>query len=294
LEGETNPGEGVSNVARASKLSLERKNMRKTIPFAAFLALAVAIVSCSPGVAPVGEIEIQYSARGPLETSHASIPGYELTYPAAMLEGEHPIITWGNGTFAIPIVYQGLLDHFASYGFVVIASTSTMTGSGEEMLDGVDWLVDENSREGSVFFNKIDVDHVGATGHSQGGGGTINAGTDPRVTCTAPIQPTPGSVADLQGPMFLIAGSEDSIVPEPWVAASTYGPALVPTIYGIAQGASHLEPLTDAGMMRGYLTAWFCAELLGHEDARTAFFGDGESCEICNNENWVVMRKNLE
>jgi hypothetical protein len=47
-------------------------------------------------------------------------------------------------------------------------------------------------------------------------------------------------------------------------------------------------------MTRGYLTAWFCAELLGDEDARTAFFGDGENCEICNNDNWVVMRKNLQ
>lgn len=267
--------------------------MQRRIRMFTPLALALAIVSCSPGPMPVGEIEIRYAARGPLETVQASIPGYELYYPVDMLEGEHPIITWGNGTFAIPLVYQGLLDHLASHGFVVIASTSSMTGSGEEMLGGVDWLVDENSREGSIFFNKIDVDHVGATGHSQGGGGTINAGTDPRVTCTAPIEPTPGRVAEVEGPMFLIAGSEDLIVPKSWVTASTYDPALVPTIYGIAQGASHLTPLADAGMMRGYLTAWFCAELLGHEDARAVFFGEDGNCEICNNDNWVVMRKNL-
>jgi hypothetical protein len=210
-----------------------------------------------------------------------------------MQDGAHPIITWGNGTFAVPILYQGLLDHFASYGFVVIASTSVMTGSGEEMLGGVDWLIDENSRTGSMFFNKLDVDHVGATGHSQGGGGTINAGTDPRITCTAPIEPTPGRVADLEGPMFLLAGSEDFLVPASWVTASTYDPALVPTVYGIAQGADHLTPLGDGGMMRGYLTAWFCAELLGHEDAGEAFFGDGANCEICDNVNWVVTRKNL-
>jgi len=252
------------------------------------------MISCSPGPVPLGEIETRYAARGPLETSHASIPGYELDYPSYMAEGEHPIITWGNGTFAIPLIYQGLLDHFASYGFVVIASTSTMTGSGQEMLGGVDWLVDENSRAGGIFFNKIDIDHVGAAGHSQGGGGTINAGTDPRVTCTAPIEPIPGRVADLQGPMFLIAASDDALVPASWVTASTYDPAPVPTIYGIAQGAGHLTPLADGGMMRGYLTAWFCAELLGDEDARKAFFGENENCEICNNDNWIVMRKNLQ
>ena len=267
--------------------------MRNEISVGTLIALALALVSCSPGPAPVGEIEIQCAARGPLETSRSSIPGYELYYPSEMAAGAHPIITWGNGTFAIPIVYQGLLDHFASYGFVVIASTSPMTGSGEEMLGGVDWLVDENSRAGSIFFNKLDIDHVGATGHSQGGGGTINAGTDPRITCTAPIEPVPGRVADLNGTMFLVAGSQDSIVPSSWVTASTYDPALVPTVYGIAQGADHLTPLLDAGMMRGYLTAWFSAELMGHVIAREAFFGGGEDCEICNNSNLLVMRKNL-
>ena len=83
--------------------------MQERIRMFTLLALALAIVSCSPGPAPVGEIEIQYAARGPLETSHASIPGYELYYPADMLEGEHPIITWGNGTFAIPLAKQASL-----------------------------------------------------------------------------------------------------------------------------------------------------------------------------------------
>lgn len=267
--------------------------MRKQVSAGSLVALAVVLVSCTPGPTPVGEIEIQYAARGPLETSQSSIPGYQLYYPSEMTDGAHPIVTWGNGTFAIPIVYRGLLDHFASYGFVVIASTSSMTGSGEEMLGGVDWLVDENRRAGSIFFNRLDIDHVGAVGHSQGGGGTINAGTDPRITCTAPIEPLPGRVADLKGPMFLIAGSEDTIVPASWVTASMYENALVPTVYGIAQGADHSTPLWDAGMMRGYLTAWFCAELMGHVDAGEAFFGDGEDCEICSNSNWSVMRKNL-
>ena len=267
--------------------------MRTKTTLLASFAVVLVLVSCSPGPDPIGDIEIQYAARGPLETTTSSIPGYELYYPTEMADGEHPIITWGNGTFAIPVVYEGLLDHFASYGFVVIASTSTMTGSGEEMLGGVDWLADENSRAGSIFFNKLDIDSVGATGHSQGGGGTINAGTDPRITCTAPIEPTPGNVVELKGPMFLVAGSEDILVPPSWVTASTYNSAVVPTIYGIAQGANHLTPLMDAGMMRGYLTAWFCAELMGHENAGQAFYGSDQDCEICNNSNWVVMRKNL-
>lgn len=267
--------------------------MNRILKWLVLVLLVFSLVSCGPEPGPIGEIEIEYAARGPMQTSGASIPGYELYYPTDLEDGGHPIITWGNGTFAIPLFYECLLDHLASYGFVVIASTRSFTGSGEEMLEGVDWLIDENGRPGSLFFGKLDTDHVGATGHSQGGGGTINAGTDPRITVTAPIQPIPGRVLDLKGPMFLIAGSEDFIVPASWVTASTYDPALVPTVYGIALGADHLTPLGDGGMIRGYLTAWFCGMLKGHESAREAFFGEDPDCEICNNMNWVVMRKNL-
>jgi hypothetical protein len=234
-------------------------------------------------------VEIVYAQRGAHETATSSIPGYVLYYPQP-LSGNHPIITWGNGTYAVPMIYESLLDHFASWGFVVIASTSTMTGSGIEMLEGIDWLVNENKRDGSIFFGRLDIDNIGATGHSQGGGGTINAGTDPRVKCTAPIEPTPGDVAYLNGPMFLIGGGNDQIVPVSWIMTAIYELSQVPTIFGIADCADHLTTLGDAGILRGYLTAWFCWELMGHADARDAFYAP---CEICTNENWTVHQKNL-
>jgi len=258
--------------------------------FLAALLLACTITFAGCEVCNVTEpIEVSYAERGSYGTTSASIPGYELFYPSNMTGG-HPIITWGNGTFAVPYVYGALLDYFASWGFVVIASTSTMTGSGEEMLEGIDWLIDENSREESIFFGKLDIDNIGATGHSQGGGGAINAGTDPRVTCTAPIEPIPGDVENLQGPMFLMGGALDTFVPVSRIMSSIYDLSPVPTIFGVAGCANHFTALGDGGVFRGYLTAWFCAELMGHEYAQDVFYG---SCEICNNNNWTVYRKNL-
>ena len=53
------------------------------------------------------------------------------------MTGDHPIISWGNGTGVSPSGYAWLLGHLASWGFVVIASESRNTGSGEEMLEEV-------------------------------------------------------------------------------------------------------------------------------------------------------------
>jgi hypothetical protein len=237
-----------------------------------------------------------FSERGSFSTTMTSQDGpngaFSLYYPEDLgRDGlKHPIITWGNGTGAIPVFYGGLLDHWASHGFVVIASNSTMTGSGEEMLRGVDWLISESSSEGSLFFNKISVNAVGASGHSQGGGGTINAGHNPKVKCTAPIQPTPENAKDLQGPMFVIAGSNDTII-APELVSQVYASSNVPTVFGILEGASHFTPVGSAQGMRGYLTAWFRWHLMGDESARDLFYGD--NCGICNDSAWTVERKNL-
>lgn len=61
------------------------------------------------------------------------------------------------------------------------------------MLGCLDWLEKESLREGRAFKGAVDVAHVGASGHSQGGTGAIMAGHDPRVVATVPIQlPTIG------------------------------------------------------------------------------------------------------
>ena len=95
----------------------------------------------------------------------------------------------------------------------------------------------------------------------------------------------------LKGPMFVIAGEKDNIVSPQLITALVYEPAKVPTVYGTLLGADHFTPVGSAGPMRGYLTAWFRAHLLGDTVAKAKFFGP--SCGICNDPSWKVKRKNL-
>ncbi|MEY4577096.1 MAG: hypothetical protein RL701_1799, partial [Pseudomonadota bacterium] len=74
-------------------------------------------------------------------------PGMAFTmYRPAMLTQRHPVITWGNGTGTTPPTYRGLLELFASHGFIVIASNSMNVGQGTPppMLDGVTWVLEQD------------------------------------------------------------------------------------------------------------------------------------------------------
>lgn len=254
-----------------------------------FLGLAFPISACDPTPGSM-DIEATYSDDGPYATTSKSVTGFTIFYPRN-LEGNHPIITWGNGTSAPTMVYRPLLSHLASWGFVVIASNSVMTQNGNDLIRGVDYLIDENETARSEFYGMLDTDHIGTTGHSQGGGGAINAATDSRVTCSVPIAPSPGGIRQVEGPIFLVAGRSDALVSAALVRSTSYSPANGPTVFGIVDGMGHMAFAGDAGDARGYITAWFMYHLQGDEFAGEAFIGD---CEICSNNNWDVDMKNFE
>jgi dienelactone hydrolase len=235
------------------------------------------------------DIEAEYAVTGPHATTSTTVTGYRIFHPRQM-SGGHPIITWGNGTGAPTLTYTALLNHLASWGFVVIASDSTMTQSGAEMIGGIDYLIEQNATPGSAFYGKLDASKIGSTGHSQGGGGAINTASDPRVKCSVPIAPSPGQIGQVKGPTFLVAGASDTIVSASLVRSTSYALAKAPTLFGIAAGMGHMNFAGDAGMARGYITAWFMSYLQADPVAAKAFTG---SCEICTNPNWQVEKKNF-
>lgn len=234
-------------------------------------------------------IDTEYALSGPYANTQVSVHGYIIFYPKRM-NGGHPVITWGNGTGAAVDSYEALLRHLASWGFVVIASESPKTGSGLEMIQGIDYMLEQNKTPGSLFYGQLDPERIGATGHSQGGGGAINTATDPRVKCTVPIAPARGEIDQVKCPIFLIAGTLDSIVPAYFVRNTSYKPAEAPTIFGIVQGMGHGGFAKDAGKARGYITAWFMYQLQEDAYAAQAFM---DECEMCNNSDWEVLKKNF-
>ncbi|MFF0487709.1 hypothetical protein ACFYTQ_01670 [Nocardia sp. NPDC004068] len=294
------------------------------------LALTVLLVACAPVAAadePLGSadaVESAYTAPGPWAVSALEHFGccdptgaaYDVWYPTDLgARGvRHPILTWGDGTSAVPRQYDYLLRHLASWGFVVVATENQNTGSGDEILSAARYLIDQAADPASVFHDKLNTAAVGAIGHSQGATGAVNALIESdglietAVAVEIPAQmfcSTPRRCVDTHrvssGSVFFVNGADDAFVSPSENLPGLTGlqsnhayydavPPGVPKTWGTLNRANHNDiqgqpdcarasiPCTSG--VQGYLgypTAWLAARLWGADDARRAFEpGTGE------------------
>ena len=86
---------------------------------------------------------------------------------------------------------------------------------------------------------RLDPDHVGATGHSQGGFGSSEIGTDPHIHTTIPVCGAIGS-SNLTGPALIICGGNDTNVPCPVPPLDAYnGTSNQPVMHANCLSADH-------------------------------------------------------
>jgi dienelactone hydrolase len=267
--------------------------MRKVIGAALAAVCVMAMPAAAQAACP--GVNGNWAGTGPFAvTTQASGQGHTVYRPAQLGTlgcTTHPVIIWGNGTGTAPSMYDGLLRHWASHGFIVAAADTRNAYSGQEMVAGLDYLEAQNANAASVFAGKVDTAHVAAAGHSQGGGGAINAAGDPRVTASLPLQPSPyAEVENLHSPVFFLAGQYDFIV-APQVVKGLYDQAgHVVAIYGNLAGANHATPSGNGGGYRGPATAWLRYQLMGDQTARSLFFGPG--CGYCSSPVWTEFTRN--
>ena len=243
-----------------------------------------------------------FERSGPYATtSRSEGPNCRVYRPATLGQGgvRHPVLLWGNGTGTGPSAYSGLLSHWASHGFVVAAAETSNAGIGQDMLACLDYLVQESNRSFGTYAGVLNTGRVGTSGHSQGGGGSIMAGQDDRVSVTAPIQPytiglghDPASQQNQKGPMFLMSGGGDTIAFPYLNAQPVYTRANVPVFWGERRYVPHFEPVGDGGAYRGPSTAWFRYHLMDDETARSTFYG--RFCGLCTSYLWSDQRKGIE
>ncbi|WP_407836518.1 alpha/beta hydrolase family protein [Streptomyces sp. DSM 116496] len=266
------------------------------VPLTAFLLLLTAPAGAGAAEASTGAgaAPADYGAPGPYATEVEVGAVTTLYYPRdiATSDRRHPVIVWGNGTFAFPVVYRDLLLHWAGQGFIVAAANTPQSNLGISMRAGIDLLTRRNADPGSPFHDRVDLEHIGASGHSQGGAAAIVVGADPRIDTVLPIQPGPlADIDDVRVPALLLAGQKDSIV-FPFLVKAFYDDAdHIPAVYGELRGADHFTVVGDPGPFAAPTTAWFKAHLMGDQTARAQFLG--AVCGICTDSGtWSDVRRN--
>jgi dienelactone hydrolase len=227
---------------------------------------------------------------------------FTLYFPDGAKSGESfPLLTFGNGTFCSPTFYDELIGFIVSYGYVVIATNTSNTGSGAEMLKAVEWVLAENDKADSPIHGMVDGDHIGALGHSQGGAGTAQVGADPRIDAIAPLS---GAImgdaggAKILCPTFYTLTENDVVGPDAYRQA--YDSTPTPSVLGVTAGGDHddyTDKADDPGLpgltsndglrTRPAIVAWFEWQLKGKTALKTLFVGT--DCGFCRDSNWKTF-----
>lgn len=234
-----------------------------------------------------------FADAGPFQTAKQEDANHTYYFPSELGSRgctKHPVIVWGNGTWTTPDVYDQLLTHFASHGFVVAAANTSNAGSGVEMRAGLDNLTTFNNTSGNRFYQKLDLSQVGATGHSQGGGGALEAVKDQRIKTSAPMAPFMGSQTGLQSTdsVLFFSGRNDTWLPPAGVKARyDQVKGTLAAAYAEHIDANHFVMAATAGDFRAPLTAWMRWHLMGDSNGRNMFVG--ANCGMCTDDaKWPV------
>ncbi len=264
-----------------------------------------------------GDIEAKYLGDGVYEVSYYEktavqvFEKYEIYYPKE-LETEdkvYPVIVVCNGTGWKASKSKPIYEHYASWGFIVIATEETHSWNafGAEMCVVHLQRLNENpviNDKENIFYQKVDFDNIGIIGHSQGGVGVINAITNTKHKDTyktaVALSPTnkelaealewPYNAALINVPTMLISGEGGG---DDWVVTGEGLTAIYDDI--LSDKVMLRRKNTDHGKTQysedGYVMAWFMWQLQGDEEAAKAFIG--ENPELLSNPLYQDQKINM-
>ena len=232
---------------------------------------------------------------------------YEIYYPAELEDGEgkYPLVLFVNGTGVYGSKYRALFRHLASWGFIVAGNEDPSTWTGASADRTLAYLLEENGREDSPFYQRIDLENIGISGHSQGGVGVLNAITEQKNSgiykAAVSLSPTNKEVAHalewdydaslVSIPLMLLSGAGGG---DDWVVtgeqlADIYRDVPGGKVMASRKDTPHGQTLYAAD---GYVTAWFLWQLQGDQEAGRAF--TGQSPELLENPLYQNVALDLE
>lgn len=154
-------------------------------------------------------------------------------------------VVFGHGFSMNRSRYDFYGQHLATHGYVVVLMNFKDLFTQNQVSDMracLDWLEDQNADPSSWLSGALDIDMMGVSGHSMGGGVSLAAtAVDPRIDACVPLAPVVETAAleAALAPTILLGGDRDGIIPlkdmrDPWLAA-----AIPPTEFITIWGANH-------------------------------------------------------
>lgn len=245
-----------------------------------------------------GDIEAAYAQYGAYEVSYfeqavlENYKKYEIWYPSEMTQSSHtyPVIVINNGTGMHASRQKAAYNRLASWGFIVIANEEEYAWNGFAADMSLQYLLRANEQKDSIFYQHINTEQIGVTGHSQGGAACINTVTQTKhadmykaaFLVSPPVEELAFSlewdydISQVTIPVALFAGTgdTDATLISPLDGMLTLYEHAVSSPYVLFARKTGYDHGETAIQTDGYMTAWFCCWLKGDKTAAQAFIGD--------------------
>ena len=230
----------------------------------------------------------------------------KIYYPNEMIlfpGKKYPLVIMVNGTGIEYPKYEPILKHLSSWGFIVAGNDDPSTATGDSVVKTLQYILNLNNSNNSIFYNKIDIDKIGLSGHSQGGCGVFNAITKHNdlskyFKCAfASSTTTKSLIAQWKLEPFKYEPEKVNIPIMMVISNGNWDKSICPynetkenydkisknlkKVLGVRKDVDHGDMLVAHDP---YMTAWFCYILLNDSEAGKAFCGN--NVEFLNNNNW--------
>ncbi len=204
-----------------------------------------------------------------------------IIYPAQLNNSQqkYPVIAWANGTGSPTQLYTALLEELAKGGYIVVADSSVMAADGTSQIDSINYIINKNSDESSVFYNKVNTAAIGVCGHSQGGRSCVNAAqADLRIRCAVSLAGASSAeeASGLTTPILFLTGTSDLIVVSSQWCQPSYDAVSGRAAYASLKGGIHTTYMTTPQKVSGYVLNWFDAYLKNDSAAKSVFTDGGK------------------
>ena len=263
-----------------------------------------------------GDLEKKYLADGTYKVKKATVDAekpikkYTIYYPEELENSskKYPMILVVNQTGGKATKIESMLEQLATWGFIVVGNQDKGTGTGETTITELKYMLSENENKGSVFYDKIDLNNIGITGHSQGGAAVMNAITkyeESKYFKTAvPISPVSEKTtreatnynydsSKVNIPIFILAGTSGDFEIKTVIPFEEfkmmYDKIKSPKVEARRTDMTHDDMLYKA---EGYVTAWFMWQLQNDSEAAKVFIG--ENAELLDNKLYQDQRIDLD
>ncbi|MCM0677058.1 alpha/beta hydrolase [Micromonospora phytophila] len=218
---------------------------------------------------PAPTSAILEASRGPFAIAQQSVSSFSVTgfgggviyYPTSTSEGTFGAVAISPGYTAAWSSISWLGPRIASHGFVVIGIETNSRydqpdSRGRQLLAALDYLVERSSVR-----TRIDGTRLAVSGHSMGGGGSLEAAVArPSLQAAVPLAPwnSDKTWSDVRVPTLIIGGESDSIAPVSSHSEPFYNsiPATSEKAYLELNSASHFFPQSVNTPTAKQMVAW--------------------------------------